>query len=142
MTSPPPAPLQPSKHSSPLTINLDPVDLIFSTPPTSPHPFFDSIEDLPPRTTNLPLPQPSFDTIERLANQLPPLPIMEPRLPPLPMELPPLGSNNPFIMLTHEMFCDHCQCTQIIVNNLRDEIRSILNHILECLDVLSHNNNS
>ncbi|GJV01735.1 hypothetical protein Tco_1335304 [Tanacetum coccineum] len=29
LTSPPPAPTQPSKTSSPLTINLDPVELIF-----------------------------------------------------------------------------------------------------------------
>ncbi|GJY53942.1 hypothetical protein Tco_0445606 [Tanacetum coccineum] len=32
LTSPPPAPTQPSKHSLPLSINLDPVELIFSTP--------------------------------------------------------------------------------------------------------------
>ncbi|GJV11913.1 E-beta-farnesene synthase [Tanacetum coccineum] len=54
LTSPPPAPSQPSKQTSPLAINLEPVELIFSTPPTSPRPFFDSLEDLPPRTTNPP----------------------------------------------------------------------------------------
>ncbi|GJV94896.1 hypothetical protein Tco_1546473 [Tanacetum coccineum] len=97
------------------------MELIFSTPPTSPHPFFDSLEDLPPRTTNPPPPRPSFDTIERLANQPPPLPAMEPPLPPLPPQLPPLGPNNPFPLLTHEMFCDHYQRTQVLVNNLRDE---------------------
>ncbi|GJV95488.1 hypothetical protein Tco_1547065 [Tanacetum coccineum] len=32
LTSPLPVPTQPSKHSSPLSINLDPVELIFSTP--------------------------------------------------------------------------------------------------------------
>nr|GEW21724.1 hypothetical protein [Tanacetum cinerariifolium] len=53
-TSPPSAPTHPSKTSSPLAINLDPIKLIFSTPPTSSHPFFDSLEDLPPRTTNPP----------------------------------------------------------------------------------------
>ncbi|GKG08851.1 hypothetical protein Tco_0334683 [Tanacetum coccineum] len=42
LTSPPPAPSQPFKQNSPLAINLEPVELIFSTPPTSPHPFFDS----------------------------------------------------------------------------------------------------
>ncbi|GJW93082.1 RNA-directed DNA polymerase, eukaryota, reverse transcriptase zinc-binding domain protein [Tanacetum coccineum] len=94
MTSLPPAPSQPSKQSSPLSINLEPVELIFSTLPISPHPFFDSLEDLPIQTANPPPPQPSFDTIERLANQPPPLPVMEPPLPPLPPHLPPLGSNN------------------------------------------------
>ncbi|GKB78365.1 hypothetical protein Tco_0945260 [Tanacetum coccineum] len=144
MSSPPPAPSQPSKQNSPLAINLDPVELIFSTPPTSPHPFLDSLEDLPPRTTNPPPPQPSFKTIERLANQPPPLPAMEPplqplppQLPPLPPQLPPLGPNNPFLLLTHEIFCDHYQRTQVIVNDLREEMRFILNHILERLDVLS-----
>ncbi|GJV74509.1 hypothetical protein Tco_1506093 [Tanacetum coccineum] len=97
------------------------MELIFSTPPTSPHPFFDSLKDIPPRTTNPPPPRPSFDTIERLANQPPPLPAMEPPLPPLPPQLPTLGPNNPFPLLTHEMFCDHYQCTQVLVNNLRDE---------------------
>ncbi|GJU28471.1 hypothetical protein Tco_1167092 [Tanacetum coccineum] len=48
LTTPPPAPSQPSKQSSPLAKNLDPVELIFSTPPTPPHPFFDSLKDLPP----------------------------------------------------------------------------------------------
>nr|GEW36761.1 hypothetical protein [Tanacetum cinerariifolium] len=74
LTSPPPAPSQPSKENSLLAINLQPLELIFSTPPTSPHPFFDSLEDLPPRTTNLPPPQPSFDSIEHLTNQPPPRP--------------------------------------------------------------------
>ncbi|GJX21313.1 hypothetical protein Tco_0223990 [Tanacetum coccineum] len=51
MTSQPPAPSQPSKHSSALAINLDPIELIFYTPPTSPYLFFDSFEDLPQQTT-------------------------------------------------------------------------------------------
>ncbi|GJS38257.1 hypothetical protein Tco_0563300 [Tanacetum coccineum] len=68
LTLPPPAPTQPSKTSSPLAINLDPVEIIFLTPPTSPHSFFDSLEDLPPRTTNPLPPRPSFESIERLAN--------------------------------------------------------------------------
>ncbi|GKD04750.1 hypothetical protein Tco_1179724 [Tanacetum coccineum] len=104
LTSLPLAPSQPSKQYSPLAIKLEPVELFFSTPPTSPHLFFDSLEDLPPRTANPPLPQPSIDTIERLANQPPPLPTMEPPLPPLPPHLPPLGSNDVFPILTHEMF--------------------------------------
>ncbi|GJQ94108.1 hypothetical protein Tco_0005247 [Tanacetum coccineum] len=39
LTTPPSAPTQRSKKSSPLTINLELVELIFSTPPISPHPF-------------------------------------------------------------------------------------------------------
>ncbi|GJV72283.1 retrovirus-related pol polyprotein from transposon TNT 1-94 [Tanacetum coccineum] len=146
LTWPPPTPTQPSKHSLPLSINLDSVELIFSTPPTSPHAFFNSLKDLPPRTTNPPPPRPSFESIERLANQPPPLLAMEPPLPPLPPQLPtlppqlpPLGLNNPFPMLTHEMFCDHCQRTQVIFDNLHDEMRFILNHILDRLNVLAHN---
>ncbi|GJR86025.1 hypothetical protein Tco_0210036 [Tanacetum coccineum] len=142
LTSPPPTPSQPSKQSSPLAINLNPVELIFSTPPISPHQFFDSLEDFPPRTANLPPPQPLFDIIERLANQPPPFPAIEPPLPPFPPYLSPLGSNNPFPVLTHEMFCDHCQCVQVIINNLREEMRFILNHILERLDILAYKNNS
>ncbi|GJQ92615.1 hypothetical protein Tco_0003754, partial [Tanacetum coccineum] len=129
LTSPPPAPTQPSKSSLPQAINLDPVKLIFSTPPTSPHAFFDSLEDLPPRTTNPPPPRPSFESIKHLANQPPPLPAMEPpllllppQLLPLPPQLPSLGPNNPFPMLTHEMFCDHCQDTQVIVENLCEKM--------------------
>nr|GEV51370.1 hypothetical protein [Tanacetum cinerariifolium] len=56
LTSLPPSPSQPSKQNSLLALNLEPVKLIFSTPPTSPHPFFDSLKDLPPQITNLPPP--------------------------------------------------------------------------------------
>ncbi|GJY71326.1 hypothetical protein Tco_0475029 [Tanacetum coccineum] len=86
LTTPPPKPTKLSKQSSPLTINLEPVKLIFSTPPTSPHLFFDSLEDLPPRTNNPLPPQPTFDSIERLASQPPSVPDvieMKPPLPPL-----------------------------------------------------------
>ncbi|GJR93690.1 hypothetical protein Tco_0265864 [Tanacetum coccineum] len=106
LTSPLPAPSQPSKQSYPLAINLDYVELIFSSPPTSPHPFFDSLEDLPPWTTNLPPPRPSFDTIKHLVNQPPPLLAMEPPLLLFPPQLPPLGPNNPFPLLTHESTTD------------------------------------
>ncbi|GJY36564.1 hypothetical protein Tco_0421942 [Tanacetum coccineum] len=132
--------------TSTLTINLDPMELIFSTHPTSPHVCFDSIEDLPPRTTNPPLPRPSFESIECLENQPPPLPSIKPplpplppQLPPLPPQLPPIGPNNPFHIITHEMFCDHCQHTQVIVDNLHDEMRFIHNHILDRLNILDHN---
>ncbi|GKC30935.1 hypothetical protein Tco_1038229, partial [Tanacetum coccineum] len=90
LTSPPPAPTHPSKHSSPLTINLDPVKLLFLILPTSPHTFFDSLEDLPPRTTDPSPPRPSFESIEHLANQPLPLLAIEPSLLPLPPQLPSL----------------------------------------------------
>ncbi|GJT93000.1 hypothetical protein Tco_1081845 [Tanacetum coccineum] len=143
LTSPPPVPTQPSKLTSPVAINLDPIELLFSTPPTSPQAFLNSFEDLPPATTNPPPPRPSFDTIERLANEPPPIPPidssipsptpdMEPHILPFPPQcspnlpsnfppLPPLGPNNPFPMLTHEIFCEHCQQTQAIVDNLQGE---------------------
>ncbi|GJU82492.1 hypothetical protein Tco_1284857 [Tanacetum coccineum] len=112
LSSPPPAPSQPSKYNSPLAINLEPIEFIFSTPPTSPHPFFDSFEDLPHRTANPPPPQPMFKSIERLAKQPPPLPeVMEPPLPPFLPQLPPhsqpMWSTNDFPSLTHEMFYEH-----------------------------------
>nr|GEY43267.1 hypothetical protein [Tanacetum cinerariifolium] len=62
LTYPPPTPTQPSKQFSSLTLNIKPVELIFSTPSTSYHPFFDSLEDLPPHTINPPPSQPTFDT--------------------------------------------------------------------------------
>ncbi|GKA01637.1 hypothetical protein Tco_0674302 [Tanacetum coccineum] len=138
--SPPTALSQPSKQNSLLAINLEPIELIFSTPPTSPNLFFDLLKDLPPQTANLPPPQPSFDTIERLANQTPPILVMEPPLPPLPPHLLPLGSNNAFPVLTQEMFCEHCQRTQVLVNDLCEEMTLIFNHILERLNVLAHQN--
>ncbi|GKE36578.1 hypothetical protein Tco_1459983 [Tanacetum coccineum] len=129
MTSPPPAPTQPSKLTSPLAINLDPIELLFSTPLTSPQSFLDSLKELPPSTTNPPPPQPLFDTIEHMANNPPhippiestfpsPTPDMKPPLPPFPPHLSPnqssinpplpsLGPNNPFPMLTHEMYYEH-----------------------------------
>ncbi|GKD79171.1 hypothetical protein Tco_1341792 [Tanacetum coccineum] len=131
LTSPPLALTQPSKLTSPLAINLDPIELLLSTLPTSPQAFLDYLKDLPPETTNPLPPRPSFDTIERLANEPPPIsPInssfpsptldMEPPIPPFPPQcspnppsnippLLPLGPNNPFPMLTYIMFCEHCQ---------------------------------
>ncbi|GJR52077.1 hypothetical protein Tco_1402598 [Tanacetum coccineum] len=161
LTSLPPAPTQPSKLTSPLAINLDPIKLLFFAPPTSPQAFVDSLEDLPPTTTNPLPPRPSFDTIKRLANEPPPIspidssfpsptPNMKPPILPFPpqcspnlpsnhLPLPLLGPNNPFPMLTHEMFCEHCQRTQSIVDNFQGEVRFILNHILDRLNVLVHN---
>nr|GEV46894.1 hypothetical protein [Tanacetum cinerariifolium] len=62
LTSPPPTPTQPSKQFSSLNLNIVPVKLIFSTPSTSHHPFFDSLKDLPAHTINPLLSQPTFDT--------------------------------------------------------------------------------
>ncbi|GJR34721.1 hypothetical protein Tco_1210405 [Tanacetum coccineum] len=126
LTSPPLALTQPLKLTSPLAINLDSIELLFSTPPTSPQAFLDSLEELSPSITNPTPPRPSFDTIKRMANNPPPiLPIestfpsptqdIEPPLPPFPPHLSPnlpsinppllpLGPNNPFPMLTHEMY--------------------------------------
>ncbi|GJY24063.1 hypothetical protein Tco_0397721 [Tanacetum coccineum] len=88
MTSPPSAPTQPTKHSSPLAINIEPIKLLFSTPLASPQALFDTLEDLLTTTTNPLPPTPSFDSIERLANEPPLLLAMEPPLPPLPPQLP------------------------------------------------------
>ncbi|GJW15362.1 hypothetical protein Tco_0019495 [Tanacetum coccineum] len=89
LTSPPPAPTQPSKLTSPLAINLDPIELLFSTPPTSPQAFLDSLDDLPPSTTNPPPPRPSFDTIERMANAPPPIPPIDSTFPSPTLNLEP-----------------------------------------------------
>nr|GEY22547.1 hypothetical protein [Tanacetum cinerariifolium] len=147
LTSPPLAPTQPSKQSSPLSINLEPIELIFSTPPTSPHPYFNSLEDLPPRTTNPPHPQPMFESIERIANQAPPIPNimdMEPCLLPFPPHHPPLNqpiwSNDIPPPLPQKSFCEHCRHTQVIAHEVCDEMRFIINHILGRLNMLTHQN--
>nr|GEX93696.1 hypothetical protein [Tanacetum cinerariifolium] len=59
LTSPPPTPTQPSKQFSSFALNIEPIELTFSTPPTSNHHFFDSLEDLPPHTINPPPSQPT-----------------------------------------------------------------------------------
>ncbi|GJS36604.1 zf-CCHC domain-containing protein [Tanacetum coccineum] len=127
LTSPPSVPTQPSKQSSPLAINIETAELIFSTPPTSPHLFFNSLEDLPSWTVNT-LP-PTFDTIEWLGSQPPSvLDVKEPTLLPLPPQLLPhsqlMWSNDTLPSLTHKIFCEHCQRTQVIVNDLCDEMSS------------------
>ncbi|GKA15160.1 hypothetical protein Tco_0694907 [Tanacetum coccineum] len=160
LTSPPPAPTQPSKLTLPVTINLDPIELLFSTLPFAPS-LLDVLGDLPPSTMNPSPRRPSFATIKSLENEPPPIspmnssfplptlkleptpPPLPPQcLPPPPSQLPPLrplGPNNPFLLLTHEMFCEHCQRTQVLVDNLQGEMRFILNHILDRLNVITHN---
>ncbi|GJT04618.1 hypothetical protein Tco_0839080 [Tanacetum coccineum] len=121
LTSPPLAPTQPSKQSSSLAINIKPIELIFSTPPTSPRPFFYSLEDLPPRTINPPPPLPMFDTIERLASQPSSVPyVMEPTLPPLPPQLPP-----------------HSQpmCCKAVVRLLDPKLKTLGERDIECIFV-------
>ncbi|GKA28603.1 hypothetical protein Tco_0714848 [Tanacetum coccineum] len=81
LTSPPSAPTQPSKLTSPLAINLDPIDLLISTPPTSPQAFLETLDDLPPSTTNPSPPRPSFDTIKRMANAPPHIPPIDTTFP-------------------------------------------------------------
>ncbi|GJV91937.1 retrovirus-related pol polyprotein from transposon TNT 1-94 [Tanacetum coccineum] len=52
--------------------------------------FLDSLEDLPPATTNPPPPRPSFDTIERLATEPPPISPIDSSFPsPTPDMKPP-----------------------------------------------------
>ncbi|GKD64575.1 hypothetical protein Tco_1306683 [Tanacetum coccineum] len=140
--SPPTTPLAPPKFS--------PTELLTTpktTPPTSPHHLFESLDDLPPKTTNLPPPQPTFESIEHIANQPPPIldiMDMEPPLPPLPPHLPPfsqtLWSNDILPPLPYDTFCKHCQRTQVVVHELHDEMRFILNHILDRLNTLTHQN--
>ncbi|GKE04042.1 hypothetical protein Tco_1396060, partial [Tanacetum coccineum] len=109
LTSPPPAPTQQSKLTSPVTINLDPIELLFSTSPSSPS-FLDLLGDLPPSTTNPSPPRPSFATIDHLANEPPPIPLidstfpsktpeLEPTLPPLPSQC--LSPSSQFPPLRH-----------------------------------------
>ncbi|GJS66052.1 hypothetical protein Tco_0680616 [Tanacetum coccineum] len=128
LTTPPPALTQPSKQSCPLTINLEPIELIFSTPPTSLHPYFNSLEDLPQRTTN-PSPLLTFKSIKRISNQPPPIldiTDMEPPPPPFPPHLPPLNqpmwSNDIPPPLPRKTFCEHYQRTQIIAHEVRDKM--------------------
>ncbi|GJX94288.1 hypothetical protein Tco_0348874 [Tanacetum coccineum] len=93
-------PTQPSKQTPPLTTTLEPLELVFTRPPTSPHPYFDNLEDLPPRSTNTPT-LPLFESIERLASQPPPLPDIMDVEPPLPPHFP---SPNTFLPLDQSLW--------------------------------------
>ncbi|GKE83776.1 hypothetical protein Tco_1557518, partial [Tanacetum coccineum] len=85
---PPPAPTQPSKLTSSVTINLDPIELLFSTSPSSLS-FLDLIGDLPPSTMNPLPPRPFFATIKHLENEPPPIPPMDFTFPLPTLELEP-----------------------------------------------------
>ncbi|GJY35510.1 hypothetical protein Tco_0420888 [Tanacetum coccineum] len=127
LTTPSFKPSQPSKQTPPLTTTIEACKLIFTTPPTSPHPYFDKFEDLPPGSTN-PNPLPSFESIKRLVIQPPPLPdimVVEPTLPPIPPYFPPPNTLLPLDQsiwinglppppIRHEHLCEHCQRTQAI----------------------------
>ena len=66
--STPSAPTQPSKTPSPsLPPKLTPVEL-FGSPPSSPHPYIEDLNDLPPRSPN---PLPSFDLNDQMAHLIP-----------------------------------------------------------------------
>ncbi|GKC82796.1 hypothetical protein Tco_1138513, partial [Tanacetum coccineum] len=125
LTTPPPAPNQPSKLTSPVAINLDPIELLFYTPPSFPSLLY-VLGDLPPLIKNPSPPRPSFATIEHLANEPPhippidstypsPTPELEPTPPPLPPQcLPPFAfdpSNLPFRYCGFAivLFVVHCE---------------------------------
>jgi hypothetical protein len=65
--TPPSVPSQPSKTPSPQSPKMTPMEL-FKTPPTSPHPLMETLDDLPPRSSNPP-PLPLFDTMEQMETQ-------------------------------------------------------------------------
>nr|GEW20900.1 hypothetical protein [Tanacetum cinerariifolium] len=64
-TTPPSVPTQPSKLPSSLPTTIEPLELVFTTPPTLLHPYFDELDDLPPRKYN-PTPLPIFESIKRM----------------------------------------------------------------------------
>ncbi|GJV77821.1 hypothetical protein Tco_1509405 [Tanacetum coccineum] len=154
LTTPPPVPTQPSKQTPLHATDLEPLKLIFSTPPTSPYPFFDTLEDLPLRSTNPPH-LPSFKSIKCMANQPPLLSkimYVKSPLPPFPPQFP---QPQPFLPIDqsmwingpspppihHEHLCEHCQQTQTIAYEEHDEMQFILNHILNRPNDITHQNN-
>nr|GEW16442.1 hypothetical protein [Tanacetum cinerariifolium] len=152
LTNPTPIPTQPSKQTPPQVTNLEPLELIFTTPPTSPHPYFNNLEDLPSILTNLPHLL-SFESINHLVSQPSPLTdIMdvEPPLPPIPPHFPPphtfLPSTNQCgsMVLHHHLSITNIFMriarTQTIAYELHDEMRFILNHILERCNAMTHQN--
>jgi hypothetical protein len=95
--TPPSAPTQPSKTPSPpLTQKLKPMEL-FGSPPSSPHPFIEDLNDLPPRSPN---PLKPFDHNDQISN-LTQRPLFEPNAP-LENQQPP----QPIPLLFHPLFKD------------------------------------
>ncbi|GJZ21718.1 hypothetical protein Tco_0558757 [Tanacetum coccineum] len=109
-----------STSPPPLTTTLEPRELLFPTPPSSPHAYLDTLEDLPPRSINPP-PLPTFESMERVARKLSLLPAhmdVETSLPPIPPHLPPPNTFLPIDQslwiegpppqpTRHENLCDH-----------------------------------
>ena len=78
---------------------------LFGTPPTSPNPFLEDLEDLPPRSPNPP-PLPSFFSSERMTHEYTHS-FFEPNVPfeqePAPQEQPP---SQPKPLLFHPIYKD------------------------------------
>ncbi|GKA64652.1 hypothetical protein Tco_0764359 [Tanacetum coccineum] len=209
LTSPIATPLLTLQPNAPTT--LAPRELVFTTPSTSPHPYLNTLEDLPPRCAN----PPPLLTLEQIVSQ--PLPFIdhmdiEPLIPPTNLtrrngrlsvftkpfltraqiveelnqlhdlsndidtaiqnaqnvqnrstnpittttsQVPPLPSHLPspqtFVPLdqsvwidgpssippSHKHTCVHCQHTQTIIHEIRDEMRFMFHHILEHLTNLT-----
>ncbi|GKA65207.1 hypothetical protein Tco_0764914 [Tanacetum coccineum] len=129
----------------PLSTTLEPRELVFATSPSSPHPYLNILEDLPPRSTNPP-PFPTFESMERVARQPPlltdymdvetSLPLLPPHLPPpntfLPIDQSLWIDGPPPQPTRHEHLCDHCQRTHTLVHEVRDEMRFMFNDSLKC----------
>ena len=95
--STPSAPTQPSKTPSPsLPPKLTPIEL-FGSPPSSPHPYIEDLNDLPPRSPN---PLKPFDLNDQMANLIPKT-LFEPNVP-LETHQPP----QPKPLLFHPIFKD------------------------------------
>ncbi|GKA39821.1 hypothetical protein Tco_0732414 [Tanacetum coccineum] len=110
---------QPSEPSP-----LAPLELIFTTPPTSPHPYLNNLEDLPPRYTNPP-PLPTFKQITSQPLLLNNHMEYEPFLPPTN-----LNRRNGRLSIHPEPFMT---CEQIIeelgqLRNLSNEIETALHN--------------
>ncbi|GJZ84928.1 hypothetical protein Tco_0650267 [Tanacetum coccineum] len=91
VSTPPSAPSQPLRSAPTIITDLEPLELIFHTPPTSSHPFMDNLDDLPLRTSHPP-PTLTFDSIEGIALQ-PPRPSFIPNQ--MDIEPPPHLSFSP-----------------------------------------------
>ncbi|GJX89883.1 hypothetical protein Tco_0343209 [Tanacetum coccineum] len=89
---------------------------------------------------------PSFTTTSQMPPQYHFTTTSSTTIPPFRSSLPPsstfvpldqsLWIEGPPIPPLQEHTCPHCQCTKTIVNNLQNEIRFMLNHILEPLNHL------
>ncbi|GKE42240.1 hypothetical protein Tco_1469524, partial [Tanacetum coccineum] len=93
---------------------------------------------LPPFTTTSPQMPPPFYFTSSSTTTIPPF---RPSLPPLSTFYPldqSLWMEGPVNSQPQEHTCPHCQRTETLVNNLQNEMRFMLNHILECLNHISN----